>query len=162
MAVSCRRHVERRPRTGASLSTLTNGYAVPASASDPFTERLADTGPDGSGDVVLSAAPAIGHETTTGGASVGGGGGGGGSWHHMAMPQLLGAPAYARPPRLVAESPRPLDPDDLPIQAMRSPEDEALLAAVYQPSRDDAQPTIQPSSQGGLRAVASRLFGSGA
>jgi hypothetical protein len=77
------------------------------------------------------------------------------------MPQLLGAPAYARPPRVVAESPRPLDPDDLPIEAMRSPEDHALLSATYQQPGDDAQATIQPSSQGGLRAVASRLFGVG-
>jgi hypothetical protein len=53
------------------------------------------------------------------------------------------------------------DPDDLPIEAMRSPEDEALLSGAYEHVDDDA-PTIKPSSQGGLRAVASRLFGSGA
>ena len=84
---------------------------------------------------------------------------GGGGGRFMAMPQLMGAPAYARPPRLVAESPRPLDPDDLPIQALRSPEEEALLSGVYQ--EVEAPPTLTPSSQGGLRAVASRLFGSG-
>ena len=88
-------------------------------------------------------------------------GGGGASSRFMAMPQLLGAPAYARPPRIVAESPRPLDPDDLPIEALRSAEDEALLSSAHQRPSDDAQAMLQPSSQGGLRAVASRLFGSG-
>ena len=33
-----------------------------------------------------------------------------------ALPKLYGAPAY-RPPRRVAESPRPFDPDELPITA---------------------------------------------
>jgi hypothetical protein len=90
-----------------------------------------------------------------------GGGGGGGSSRFMGMPQLMGAPAYARPPRMVAETPRPLDPDDLPIASMRSPEDEALLMAVYQQPAGDSQPTLEPSSKGGLRSVAARLFGSG-
>jgi len=89
------------------------------------------------------------------------GGGGGGTVRFMAMPQLMGAPAYARPPRIVEETPRPLDPDDLPIAAMRSPEDEALLSGVYELTNVEPEPTLQPSSQGGLRGIASRLFGSG-
>ena len=89
------------------------------------------------------------------------GGGGGGTVRYMAMPQLMGAPAYARPPRIVDETPRPLDPDDLPIAAMRSPEDEALLSGIYQQVTVEPEPTLAPSSQGGLRAVAARLFGSG-
>ena len=43
----------------------------------------------------------------------------------MALPKLYGAPAY-RPPKRVSESPRPFDPDELPISAYRS-EDEAEL-----------------------------------
>lgn len=118
--------------------------------SDPFVEGLAplpDVDEMPGGQPTWNSAPP----------STSGSGGGGGRF--MAMPQLMGAPAYARPPRLVAESPRPLDPDDLPIQALRSPEEEALLSGVYQ--EVEAPPTLTPSSQGGLRAVASRLFGSG-
>jgi hypothetical protein len=143
------------------LSTLTNSHAASAAVSDPFDGRMhlpppATAGePDGSGmtsadgGVMASPTPVTSNR------------GSGGSSHHMAMPQLLGAPAYARPPRIVAETPRPLDPDDLPIEAMRSPEDEARLSGAYQQPAGDPPPTIKPSSQGGLRAVASRLFGSG-
>jgi hypothetical protein len=38
---------------------------------------------------------------------------------HTTMPQLLGLPAYSRPPRPYATTPRPLDPDDLPLEAYR-------------------------------------------
>lgn len=118
--------------------------------SDPFVEGLAplpDVDEMPGGPLTGSPAPAFTSDAA----------GGGGRF--MAMPQLMGAPAYARPPRLVVESPRPLDPDDLPIQALRSPEEHALLAGVYQ--EVEAPPTLTPSSQGGLRAVAARLFGSG-
>ncbi len=47
---------------------------------------------------------------------------------HVALPKLYGAPAYARPPRLVEDSPRPVDLDDLPLEAFRSSEDEQILA----------------------------------
>jgi len=132
------------------LSTLTNDFTSAMAASEPFVEGLAalpDVGEMPGGQPTWNPAPPSTSDT----------GGGGGRF--MAMPQLMGAPAYARPPRLVAESPRPLDPDDLPIQALRSPEEEALLSGVYQ--EVEAPPTLTPSSQGGLRAVASRLFGSG-
>lgn len=39
--------------------------------------------------------------------------------HHIALPKLYGAPAYARPPRIVEPQPRPFDPDDLPLEAFR-------------------------------------------
>src|SRR3954451_8136412 len=42
---------------------------------------------------------------------------------HVALPKLYGAPAYARPPRPSAETPKPFDPDDLPIEAVRSDEE---------------------------------------
>jgi hypothetical protein len=43
--------------------------------------------------------------------------------HHVAPPQLYGAPAYARPPKPVALLERPFDPDDLPIELERTSED---------------------------------------
>jgi hypothetical protein len=43
--------------------------------------------------------------------------------HHVALPQLYGAPAYARPPKPVALLERPFDPDDLPIELERTSED---------------------------------------
>ena len=47
---------------------------------------------------------------------------------HVALPKLYGAPAYARPAPSVAISPRPFDPDDLPIEAYQT-EDERELAS---------------------------------
>src|SRR4029453_16742532 len=128
MAVSCRRHVGPRPTAHVPMSTLMNGHAALASG-DPFTEGLFSPDRAASGDPESPNGDASGG---SGCSASSGGGGGGSSSYYMAMPQLMGAPAYARPPRLVAESPRPLDPDDLPIEAMRSPEDEALLSATYQ------------------------------
>jgi hypothetical protein len=47
----------------------------------------------------------------------------------IALPQLYGAPAYARPPVVpAAPAPRPVSPDDLPIAAEMTPEDLDLLA----------------------------------
>jgi hypothetical protein len=47
--------------------------------------------------------------------------------HHIALPKLYGAPAYARPPRAVAEvAPRPLDEDDLPLEVFRAADDGPL------------------------------------
>lgn len=48
---------------------------------------------------------------------------------HVALPKLYGAPAYARPAPVVATSPRPFDPDDLPIEAFQT-EDERELAST--------------------------------
>jgi hypothetical protein len=39
---------------------------------------------------------------------------------NMALPQLYGGPAYARPPRPMHEIVRPFDPDELPLEAERS------------------------------------------
>jgi hypothetical protein len=35
--------------------------------------------------------------------------------HHVALPKLYGQPAYARPPRMVEDTPRPFDQDELPL-----------------------------------------------
>jgi hypothetical protein len=49
---------------------------------------------------------------------------------HVALPKLYGAPAYGRPPSPVPTTPRPIDVDDLPIEAYRSEEDQAFAASL--------------------------------
>ena len=49
---------------------------------------------------------------------------------HVALPKLYGAPAYARPPRPSADTPRPFDPDELPIEAVQTDEERDLLPTV--------------------------------
>ena len=48
----------------------------------------------------------------------------------VAVPKLYGAPAYARPPLVVVESPRPFDPDDLPITAALTDEEREWIEAL--------------------------------
>ena len=61
---------------------------------------------------------------------------------HVALPKLYGAPAYARPPRPVEEQERPLDLDDLPLEAFRAAADEDLAAA---PPGSPAVPALEPA-----------------
>ncbi len=49
---------------------------------------------------------------------------------HVAHPRLYGAPAYARPPAAVAQTPLPLGPDDLPITAAQTPAEQALAETL--------------------------------
>jgi hypothetical protein len=49
---------------------------------------------------------------------------------HVALPKLFGAPAYARPVAPVEIAPRPIDPDDLPIEAFRTDEEQELAEAL--------------------------------
>lgn len=49
---------------------------------------------------------------------------------HVALPQLYGAPAYARPPLRVPETERPFDPDEMPIEADRTDEEREFTAAL--------------------------------
>jgi hypothetical protein len=90
---------------------------------------------------------------------------------HIALPKLYGAPAYARPPIQVIQTPRPLNPDDLPIVALMSDEDMEILALV--PEMGDRVPAtpaggvatlapdIEPrrSRAFSLRGVADRIRG---
>jgi hypothetical protein len=93
---------------------------------------------------------------------------------HVALPKLYGAPAYARPPAPVAVTPRPFDPDDLPIVAHQS--DDELEATANLNARAYAADgslsfggdgsasstgagSLQPRSLS-LRAIAGRLIGS--
>ena len=81
--------------------------------------------------------------------------------HHVAMPKLFGAPAYARPTVPVVQIARPFDPDDLPLQAVMTDEERELLengpALHIVPEPDDSRsPGARPFS---LRILTDRLRG---
>jgi hypothetical protein len=93
---------------------------------------------------------------------------------HVALPKLYGAPAYARPAPIVEESPRPFDPDDLPIEAVQTPEERELAstmpAHVYAAGGHlTGQGAAYPASAStalrpkplSLRALAGRILGGG-
>ena len=69
---------------------------------------------------------------------------------HIALPQLYGAPAYARPPLAVAGAERPFDPDELPIAAHQTDEERAFTTTL--PARAYAP--------GGVRLGRNGQFGS--
>jgi hypothetical protein len=50
---------------------------------------------------------------------------------YFALPKLYGAPAYARPPKVVPETERPFDPDDLPIAAALTDDEPASTGAPH-------------------------------
>jgi hypothetical protein len=91
---------------------------------------------------------------------------------HVALPKLYGAPAYARPGRPAAVTPRPMDPDDLPIEAVQTPEEREMAASIpahaYAPgtpgadgngaASGDQPPTLQPRPLS-LRQLAGRILG---
>jgi hypothetical protein len=49
---------------------------------------------------------------------------------HVALPKLYGAPAYARPTPIVAQTPRPPDLDDLPLSAFQTADERRLAEAL--------------------------------
>ena len=93
---------------------------------------------------------------------------------HVALPRLVGAPAYARPSLPVAHGPRPFDPDDLPISAYQTDEERILLetlpARAYAPgggvvladghesTNGRSRPTLQPRPFR-LGTLAGRILG---
>jgi hypothetical protein len=95
---------------------------------------------------------------------------------HVALPTLYGAPAYARPVIEVQEAPRPFDPDDLPIEAVMTPEERDLAAslparsylaggtlltgqqAAHPATPADTMPSLHPRPLS-LRALAGRVLG---
>jgi hypothetical protein len=89
---------------------------------------------------------------------------------HIALPKLYGAPAYARPPRPTPGIERPFDPDELPIEAHRTDEEqelaELLPAGAYATGGADAGRNghgdngrgLRPRSLN-LRAIAGKLRG---
>src|SRR6476646_9733911 len=85
---------------------------------------------------------------------------------HVALPQLYGAPAYARPLRIVPPTDRPFDPDDLPIEAVQTDEErelaEAMPARLYPAGSrrglhevSNEEPALRPRPLS-LRALAGR------
>ena len=87
---------------------------------------------------------------------------------HIAHPRLYGAPAYARPPLLVATA-KPIDPDDLPITAYQTPDEreiaESLRARPFGlattgvlPATHASEPRLQPERLS-LTERAGRLLG---
>lgn len=89
---------------------------------------------------------------------------------HVALPKLYGAPAYARPAPPVDVSPRPFDPDDLPLEALQTTEERSLVASLparsYLPGgsshREEratsGEPRLNPRPTS-LRALAGRILG---
>jgi hypothetical protein len=87
---------------------------------------------------------------------------------HIALPRLYGAPAYARPRRPVDDTPKPFDPDDMPIEAQWTEDDrafaETLPARVYAAGgglmlsgQAAAMPATPPDQQPELRPKALSL-----
>lgn len=88
----------------------------------------------------------------------------------VALPKLYGAPAYARPPIKVQPTPRPFDPDLLPLQVYQSEDErryaERLPAHAYGSEGGHRGAGTQGDSNGrlrprlfSLRAIAGRLLG---
>lgn len=87
----------------------------------------------------------------------------------VALPKLYGAPAYARPTAPVTPSPRPFDPDLLPLQVYQSEEEREyamrLRAHAYSSGEsvnsDDGGPAGGPlrPRRFRLREIAGRLLG---
>jgi hypothetical protein len=50
--------------------------------------------------------------------------------HHLALPKLYGAPAYARPPRSLEIVERPIDPDDLPLELERTDDEHDMVSRL--------------------------------
>jgi hypothetical protein len=90
---------------------------------------------------------------------------------HIALPKLYGAPAYGRPPRPTLEIERPFDPDELPLEAHRTDEEqefvELLPARAYAPggttlgsmTQTDAGTTDLRPRTFSLRGIAGRFLG---
>jgi hypothetical protein len=83
---------------------------------------------------------------------------------HVALPKLYGAPAYGRRQAVVDVSPRPFDPDDLPIEAAQTEEDRAIAAQAWSSGSGDASDGTHTSTgltgrSFSLRNIAGRLLG---
>ena len=68
---------------------------------------------------------------------------------YVALPKLYGAPAYARPPRVVPDTPRPEDVDDLPLEAFRDSDDVVVLpSTAIEASNGDGEANGHATIQG--------------
>jgi hypothetical protein len=95
---------------------------------------------------------------------------------HVALPKLYGAPAYARPATVAELTDKPFDPDDLPIEALMTPDEHYLASTMpartyapggsrqtgqkgaYPASAVDVAPELRPRPLS-LRALAGRILG---
>ena len=81
---------------------------------------------------------------------------------HIALPKLYGAPSYSPPVHKVHETPRPFDPDDLPIVAVQTDQERELAASMPDSfgdmRRQDDGPSLRPRPLS-LRAFAGRILG---
>ena len=50
---------------------------------------------------------------------------------HVALPKLVGAPQYSRPPLAVPAGPRPFDPDEMPIDAFQTDDERELAESLH-------------------------------
>jgi hypothetical protein len=85
---------------------------------------------------------------------------------HVALPMLYGAPAYARPVVPVAKLERPFDPDDLPLQALMTDEERAILergpVPTLVPTETETDADARRRARGfGIRLLTGRLRGRG-
>jgi len=91
---------------------------------------------------------------------------------HIALPKLYGAPAYARPAAPVELTPRPFDPDELPLEMEQTPEERryasSLPARAYSTNSSYAMALENGNGNGhdalqgrpfSLRAIAGKLLG---
>lgn len=87
--------------------------------------------------------------------------------HHVALPKLYGAPAYARPPRSSDPIERPVDPDDLPLEVERTAEEtefasriagSAYAPILVSPTNGHAHHREIPAHPFRLRTLTGKLF----
>lgn len=87
--------------------------------------------------------------------------------NHVALPKLYGAPAYARPPRSSDPIERPVDPDDLPLEVERTPEEtefaariagSAFAPTIVAPTNGHAHHREIPAHPFRLRTLTGKLF----
>src|SRR5262245_51225918 len=77
----------------------------------------------------------------------------------VAMPKLMGAPAYARPP-VVPTAPveRPFDPDDLPLESERTREEAELAASLPAHPYSAVASSQDTVGHGGIPVLRGRAF----
>ena len=80
---------------------------------------------------------------------------------HVALPKLVGGPAYARPVVMVEHSERPFDPDELPLVVAMTDEERASLDEDRRVAERAvaALPPALTSKPFSLRLLSSRILG---
>lgn len=88
-----------------------------------------------------------------------------------ALPKLYGAPAYARPPVKAQPTPRPFDPDQLPLQVHQTEDERHYAARLPAHAYGSAERQYDAADANGarsrglrprllsLRSIAGRLLG---